>query len=100
MDYDRSWTHICSPFSFCRFDGSDDSAEGESIQRHPPGWFFKYRLLLHRNFMSYVRDISNVLTRLAVGAMLAFMTGLVYQNLGANAEPKAIYDIFGMWEAW
>jgi len=37
------------------------------------------------------------MTRLAVGAMLACATGFVYQNLGANAQPKAIYDIFGKW---
>ena len=68
---------------------------GNMVTRQSPGWFFKFKLLLRRNFNSYLRNVGNVVARLTVTLMVGILNGLIYLNLGARESPQILTNIFG-----
>jgi len=63
--------------------------------RTTPNWFKKFALLVQRNFNSYVRNLGNVIARLATTLLVAILTGLVYQDLGLHHSDQIMNNIFG-----
>ena len=61
----------------------------------PPGWFVQFRLILQRNYRSYVRNYGNVLARIMMNLMVAIVGGLVFKGMGRNTGIQKANDTFG-----
>ena len=65
------------------------------VHRTTPNWFFKFHLLVRRNFYAYVRNLGNVVARLSTTLLVGILTGLVYEDLGTKKSNQVMSNIFG-----